>query len=1187
MPYDLFVSYSRRDNRLARVTQLVDRIKVDFFSFAGRRLEVFLDLNDIQGMDDWQQKIRQSLRESQLFLAVLSPNYLASPYCRWEWEDYVRYEAMRQCLSRGIAPVYFASLPDATARKSDQALARWIDEIEKRQAWDLRSWHEAGEPALLQADTRNTLEQLQISFGERLERLESARRSPDNLIKHNPAFVGRVRELTELRNALVLNKLGVVGARERQEPGRAIVQGLGGMGKTELALAYAHAFAWDYPGGRWQVGCEHIGDLRAALLQLAGPLEFEFTDDENKSLALGFERVLRELNRRERCLLLLDNVSDTSIFEPEHLDRLPRDRRVDLIATTRLTPHNIPGSAQAQTFIAVDELPEEDALGLMRGHQSDSRFPNPEQDDQARAIVKLLGGFTLAVETAAIYLGRQAPHFAMGDYAARLRLELLPESEATAADPAVAVRHREKLLERTLAVTFETLSAEQVVVLTLAALLPAEQIALPWLRYVGSEIFTILKPTSKPGGDDTWQHLVDSLLSLRLLQTGSDVHVVRMHRLVQELTIKGAIEAVPIVEPAFLEHIKSRADFLVEAWVHHEHRWELEPLAACAWQFMERGSRDGPYLANQAFHPLYSLGRLGEAEALIRRVIEIDEKRLGENHPDLASAVNNLGQLLQYINRLSEAEPLMRRALAIDEQSFGPNHPNVGRDLNNLATLLQTTNRLSEAEALMRRGLAIDELNYGADHPMFATHLNNLASLFLDTNRLAEAEPLMRRVLEILETSFGRDHPDVGRALNNLAHLLRSTNRLAKAEPLMHRVVEIFEKSFGAAHPNVAVALDNLAQLLKSTNRLAEAEPLIRRALDIHEQNFGPDHPDVATNLSNLAQVLESTNRLSGAEPLYRRALAIDEQSFGPNHPKVAKDLNNLAVLLTTTNRHSEAEPLIRRALDIDEKGFGPDHPDVARDLNTLALLLEGTNRLAEAEPLLRRALAIDEQSLGPDHPLVAAALNNLAQLFQDTNRMGEAEPMTRRALAIDEQSFGPNHPKVAIHLNNLGQLLQAMNRFEEVEPLMRRALAIDKESFGSDHPEVATDLNNLASLLYDTNRVAEAEPLMRQALAIDEQSFGADHPKVAADLNRMALLLQAMSRLAEAEPLAQRTVEILLRFTVDTGHEHPHLQIAIARYKGVLQQMGRSEQEIQSQLNAVGRPFGIQLGGKLDSSCP
>ena len=59
----------------------------------------------------------------------------------------------------------------------------------------------------------------------------------------------------------------------------------------------------------------------------------------------------------------------------------------------------------------------------------------------------------------------------------------------------------------------------------------------------------------------------------------------------------------------------------------------------------------------------------------------------------------------------------MRRALAIDEKSFGPEHPNVATRLNNLAQLLQATNRLAEAEPLMRRALAIFEKSLGPEHP--------------------------------------------------------------------------------------------------------------------------------------------------------------------------------------------------------------------------------------------------------------------------------------------------------------------------------------------------------------------------------------------------------------------------------------------------------------------------------------
>ena len=65
MPYDLFISYSRRDNEQGRITQLVERIKADFASFEGnngRELVPFFDQQDILGMEDWRQKSLKGVR---------------------------------------------------------------------------------------------------------------------------------------------------------------------------------------------------------------------------------------------------------------------------------------------------------------------------------------------------------------------------------------------------------------------------------------------------------------------------------------------------------------------------------------------------------------------------------------------------------------------------------------------------------------------------------------------------------------------------------------------------------------------------------------------------------------------------------------------------------------------------------------------------------------------------------------------------------------------------------------------------------------------------------------------------------------------------------------------------------------------------------------------------------------------
>jgi tetratricopeptide (TPR) repeat protein len=433
------------------------------------------------------------------------------------------------------------------------------------------------------------------------------------------------------------------------------------------------------------------------------------------------------------------------------------------------------------------------------------------------------------------------------------------------------------------------------------------------------------------------------------------------------------------------------------------------------------------------------------------------------------------------------------------------------------------------------------------------------------------------RVPHVARFSFGEPLPV-------LTHSLTDTNLPGLAYETLARLLDsrlsdagqIIDPSYRPPHFTAGYSQESDLKLLA----LVQDGPALHREIARLAKAYSSESSKVAEFLNEAGQKLSEIGRLEEAEPLMRRALAIDEHAYGAEHPKVAIQLNNLATLLKDTNRLAEAEPLMRRALAIDEHAYGAEHPRVSIDLNNLATLLQASNRLAEAEPLYRRALGIDEQSYGAEHPRVSADLNNLATLLNDTNRLAEAEPLMRRSLAIDERSYGAEDPNVAIRLNNLAALLKETNRLAEAEPLMRRSLAIVEQSYGAEHPRVSVNLNNLAALLQATSRLAEAEPLMRRALAIDEQAYGAEHPKVAIRLNNLATLLRDTNRLSEAEPLMRRHLDIFLKFTVSTGHNHPHLEAAVSNYADLLTLMGSSQEQALAQLNDLARPYGIKLSG-------
>ena len=420
----------------------------------------------------------------------------------------------------------------------------------------------------------------------------------------------------------------------------------------------------------------------------------------------------------------------------------------------------------------------------------------------------------------------------------------------------------------------------------------------------------------------------------------------------------------------------------------------------------------------------YLNARYDGAEPLHRRVLAICEKALGQEHPDTATSLNNLAEVLRSKGDYGGAEPLYRRALAINEKVLGKEHLDTAASLNNLAALLCSKGDYAGAESLHRRALAIYEKALGKEHPDTATSLNNLALLLENKGDYDGAEPLLRGALAIYEKALGIEHPHTTTSINNLAELLRSKGDYEGAEPLYHRALAIREKALGKEHPDTARSINNLAVLLKSKGDYAGAEPLYRRALAIYEKTLGKEHPDTARSINNLALLLDSKGDYEGAEPLYRRALAIYEKALGKEHPDTATSINNLAALLKSKGDYKGAEPLYRRALAIYEKALGKEHPDTALSINNLAELLRSKGDYAGAEPLYRRALAIREKVLGNEHLDTALSINNLAALHYSKGDYDGAESLLRRALAIFEKVLGKEHPNTIIVHKSLTQVL-------------------------------------------------------------------------------------------------------------------------------------------------------------------
>ena len=332
-------------------------------------------------------------------------------------------------------------------------------------------------------------------------------------------------------------------------------------------------------------------------------------------------------------------------------------------------------------------------------------------------------------------------------------------------------------------------------------------------------------------------------------------------------------------------------------------------------------------------------GDYDEAEAELRKSIELRQANLPAGDPAVAEAQSALASALTRQGKLDEAEVHARASLESRLASLGPHHPSVGTSRVSLATVLHQNGKLDEAESLLEEGLEAVVQALPASHPLRGSFYINLAALAHTRGDLEAAEPMTRAAIEALEASSGRHHPDTVASINNLAMTLAMRGKLDEAETHFVDALQRRIDSLGPQHPDVARSQNNLGRYMQERQRYEDAERHFRAALEIHKATLRETHPEIAASHMALGALLRLREEHEGAEEQFRKALTIREKELGPSHPKVASVLSNLGRTLRTLGRYDEAEATLRRGLKINEAGLEPDNPRIA----DLWLALGGT----------------------------------------------------------------------------------------------------------------------------------------------------------------------------------------------------------------------------------------------------
>lgn len=849
--------------------------------------------------------------------------------------------------------------------------------------------------------------------------------------RRNPFFTGRDDILTSLYTMLNDNKPAALTQTQA-------ISGLGGIGKTQIAIEYAYRYRDNYQAVLW------INASRDTLIvdfgMLATLLELPERHEQDQSIVV--RAVKRWLDVHKNWLLILDNVDDLEML----IDFLPTQGGTgSFLLTTRLQA--LGPIAQS---IEVEKMGLEDGvMFLLRRTKmliADAPFTQSKQEHwtQAVEIVTLLDGLPLALDQAGAYIEETKCGFS-----AYVSLYSTHRKELLLRRGRLPVNHPEPIAT-TWYLSFQQIEQENPLAADLLRLLAflgpdviPEEIITGGFSEFGTGLDTIASDFLAVNA------IIELLLRYSLLRRTPEVKFLSIHRLVQAVLKDGMEKDQQLLwaERAIRAINKAFPDVELKTWAQCQRCLPHAQIAAEYMNEYELAFPEAARLLNQAANYLRTHAQYAQAETLLQQALNIREQVLEPTHPDIAASLNSLALLYYAEGKYMLAEDFYLQALHIRQQILEPEHPDIAQSLSNLAELYTAQGKYIPAEQYYLQALVSQEKALGLRRREVAKTLNNLALLYRSKGEYTRAEQFYLQALNIQKLVFGTVHPDVAQTLHNIARLHRAQGEYAKAEPLYQQALAIREDVFGPNHPLVAQSLYGIAKLYNSQGKYSQAEELGQQALSIQEQCLGIYHPDIADTLAILAKIYQIQENYSEAEELYRRALILRESAIGSEHPRVALLISTIAEVYQAQGKYQEAESLIRRSLAIRERSLGRQHPYIAYDLSNLAENYYLQTDYLQAKQYFNEALVIREQILGLAHPHTASTYHNLAKVSFALHQYEEAVLLYQKALEIREQSLGLEHPDVATTLEHFAKLLYIMEREDLACTFEARAQAIRAKS--------------------------------------------------------------------------------------------------------------------------------------------
>ncbi|KAH7129102.1 hypothetical protein EDB81DRAFT_808724 [Dactylonectria macrodidyma] len=743
---------------------------------------------------------------------------------------------------------------------------------------------------------------------------------------------------------------------ERQDEVKKVgIWGIGGAGKSQLALSYLQKYRKYYDATFW-IQAGQRASIDQDFLAIYRMLPDASSREPNLSPECVKQTMLRWFSGQPgKLLIIFDGADFLHANDKGYVplsQYIPGSSNVHVIITSRLL---IVKSLSNFEGVCVGELETSQSVDLFLNC---AEIPSSRDAvrSEAEEIVNELGNLALAVSMAGKYVS-QTPRISsnlpayLEDFRRR-RHQLLSE----------------KPEELTAGYNHSVMTVWETSYSAVAEQLPRACEFLAMLSFVHYEdispdLFIVALSSTSGATEPVWY------CDFEIYETENYFSILERYSLCQRSTDQASYSIHRLIHAWVYDRLHSEEDYLRLIWqsVSEYLRGYMKKLDDGQGTPASK-SRLVPHLTkNLAIHDKFS--RLTNDDKLCFLLLSYD-----------------CGLFLRKIGHFNEAVLSLEKVFNIATQALGPKHPLTIDVMRDLALALQLRGNGARAVPMMRTVVHSMRQTLGEEHPDTVTQMGNLGFVLMETSQVQEAKLVTTKVLETMRRTLGDNHHQTISAMCNLSEIFKDEGNLGEAESLGREALQRCQLNLGTDHPDTITAMNNLSGFVKGLGKLEEAESLGREALEMRKRVCGDEHHHAISEMMNLGDTLRRQGKLDESENLIRGALEKTKRILGLKNVRTMATMGGLAMNMRSQGKLEEAALLIGEVLVLRQQMIGDDHPGKISATSQLSIGLRSQGTLDDAavwtRENLEKALSRSQLMLGDAHPDTIALIDNYIVLM-------------------------------------------------------------------------------------------------------------------------------------------------------------------------------------------------------------